>query len=240
MTTLGRLAFSTAALGALALTLPAMRSKPKRTLPFADSRLRIEVNSTAGDAGIQANIDSEEPWDSVVIEDPNGHRIFDVKGKGNLGKLGSTELFFESEEPSFDEQPLEETLKLFPEGTWQFTGTTVGGDKLTGTAVFTHMIPDGPVIVSPVNGSTQNPAHMVIDWNPVTSPPGIQIAKYEVIVEQADFEPPRTFDLFVPASVTSVTVSPEFFESGQNYNLEVLAIEVGGNQTITEGHFVSQ
>src|SRR5262245_18642316 len=182
MTTIGRLAFAVAAVGALALTLTAMRTRAKQTIPFADSRLRIEVNSTAGDAGIQGNIDSEEPWDSVIIEDPDGHRIFDVKGKGNLGKLGSTELFFESEEPSFDEQPIDELFAKFPEGTYRFTSTTVGGDKLTGTALFSHMVPAGPVVTAPVNGSTQDPAHMVIAWDPVTSPPGIEIVKYEVIV----------------------------------------------------------
>src|SRR5262245_5734967 len=193
MTTLGRLAMTVSVVGVLALTLPAMRSRAKRTLDFTDSRLRIEVNSTAGDAGIQANVDSEEPWVSVVIEDPNGHKIFEVKGRGNLGRLGSTELFFESEEPAFDEQPLEEFLAKFPDGTYGFSGRTVDGDELTGSALFTHMIPAGPVIVAPVNGSTQNPAHTVIDWDPVTSPPGIEIVKYEVIVEQAAFEPPRTF-----------------------------------------------
>src|SRR5262245_851703 len=201
MTNHRKLVMTAAAVGALALLLPAMRSRTTRTLAFTDSRLRIEVNSTAGDAGIQANVDSEEPWESVLIEDPDGHKIFDVKGRGNLGKLGSTELFFESEEPSFDEQPIEELLAKFPEGTYRFTGRTVDGDLLTGSAVFTHMIPDGPVVVAPVDGSTQDPAHMVIDWDPVTSPPGIQIVKYEVIVEEADIEPPRTFDLFVPASV---------------------------------------
>jgi hypothetical protein len=33
----------------------------------------------------------------------------------------------------------------------------------------------------------------------------------------------------------SVTVRPEFLEPGAEYKFEVLAIEAGGNQTITEG-----
>ena len=42
------------------------------------------------------------------------------------------------------------------------------------------------------------------------------------------------------ALVTSLTVAPEFLESGKPYKVEVLAIEVGGNQTITEVSFVTQ
>jgi hypothetical protein len=44
----------------------------------------------------------------------------------------------------------------------------------------------------------------------------------------------------VPGTTTSLTVSPEFvasLDSGE-HEFEVLAIDVSGNQTITEGSFV--
>jgi hypothetical protein len=239
MKTIARFASIALAVGCLGV-LPAMRVPPRKTVQFADSRLVIELNSTDGDVGVQAFIDSEEPWDRVIIEAPDGHKLFDVRGKGNLGKLGSTELFFESEEPSFDEMSLADFLLLFPEGTYHFSGTTVDGEKLTGSAEFTHDIPAGPVIESPTNGATLDPANVVIDWDPVTDPPGIQISRYEVIVEEGDVEPPRTFDVFVPAAVTSLTVPSGFFLSGRPYNLEVLAWAVGDNHTITEGNFVTK
>ncbi|MDP2602094.1 MAG: hypothetical protein Q8S00_05820 [Deltaproteobacteria bacterium] len=47
------------------------------------------------------------------------------------------------------------------------------------------------------------------------------------------------FQVTVPATKTSVTVPPEFVESlasGEQL-FEVLAIEAGGNQTITESSF---
>jgi len=48
-----------------------------------------------------------------------------------------------------------------------------------------------------------------------------------------------SFQVTLPATARSVTVSPEFVESlpaGEN-KFEVLAIEASGNQTITEGTF---
>ena len=50
----------------------------------------------------------------MEITNPDGRKIYSVKGKGSVKKLGSTELFFESEEPSLEDLPLEEFLELFP------------------------------------------------------------------------------------------------------------------------------
>ena len=78
-----------------------------------------------------------------------------------------------------------------------------------------------------------DPTNTVINWNAVTTPPGTNIVGYQVIVERADAL--RIFDIKLPGTATSVTVPPEFFEPGTQYKFEVLAIEAGGNQTITEG-----
>ena len=87
-------------------------------------------------------------------------------------------------------------------------------------------------------------APLVIDWDPVTQRfPGstlpVTIAGYEVIVEQDKPQPalPRSFDITLPASVTRVTVPPQFLRTNTDYKFEILAIEQGGNQTISEGSF---
>lgn len=239
MKTPQRFLFPLAAVGVLGALLPAMRNRDDDDdeIPFAEAKIRIEVNSTDGDAGIQAFLDGE-PWDRVAIEAPDGRRILEVRGRRKLGELGMTELFFESNEPSFDELPLDEFLKKFPEGLYEFSGRTVDGEELESCALLTHDIPAGPVLVSPADGSVQDPSNTVIDWDPVTDPPGIQIVEYEVIVEQID--PLRVLSVHVPASVTSLTVPPEFFEAGEDYQFEVLAIEIGGNQTISEAFFSVQ
>lgn len=47
----------------------------------------------------------------------------------------------------------------------------------------------------------------------------------------------QEFNVTVPGRKTSVTVPRQFQQPDTDYNIEVLAIEVSGNQTITEGEF---
>ena len=49
--------------------------------------------------------------------------------------------------------------------------------------------------------------------------------------------PPPIYDVHVPANVTSLPVPTQFLESNTIYELEVLALEVSGNQTIRVGFF---
>ena len=206
------------------------------TIPFEDATMIIEVNSTDGDAGLQVFLDGE-PWRSIEVRSPDGRKIFAVNAKGELRDLGLTELFSESNEPSFDDMPLEEFLALFQEGEYLFSGTTVEGDRLTGTATLSHDIPAGPIIVSPEDGAVVSPDAFVVEWEPVTEPAGIDIAGYQVIVERED--PLRVFQVTLPSAATSVTVPSEFLEAATDYEVEVLAIEANGNQTITENTFVT-
>ena len=83
-------------------------------------------------------------------------------------------------------------------------------------------------------GSTVPRDDVVARWAPVTEP-GIEIEGYRAIVERED--PLRVFNADLPASVTSVTVPPEFLEPGTEFKLEVQAIEANGNQTISEHNF---
>ena len=206
------------------------------TIPFEDATMIIEVNSTDGDAGLQVFLDGE-PWRSVEVRSPDGRKIFTVGAKGELRNLGLTELFSESNEPSFDDMPLEEFLALFPEGEYLFSGKTVEGDRLTGAATLSHDIPAGPVVLSPEEGAVVSPDALVVEWEPVTGPPGVDIAGYQVIVERED--PLRVFQVSLPSTATSVTVPSEFLEAATDYKVEVLAIEANGNQTISENPFMT-
>ncbi len=221
-------------LGIAAPMLWAEDRKADAQIPFGDVIIRIEFNSTDEDVGIQIDFDGK-PWKRVFIVNPNGSRIFEVFGRGKLTNFGLTQLFSESHEPPLDEMPLPDFLALFPEGEYKFFGTTVEGETLESTATLTHNIPDGPSIVSPERNAVVDPQKAIIRWDPVTTPPGIQISGYLVTVDGG--KPDRAFSIELPATATSVRVPPALFESGSNYKFEVLAIEVGGNQTISSGSF---
>lgn len=221
----------------------AIATSPK-TIQFGQTRIIIEVNATAGDAGIQIFVDADG-WRKLEVFDPKGQKIFDVLGSGSVGRQGVTELFFESAEPSFAEQSLDELFTRFPAGNYTFKGTTVDGQSLNGKAPLKHNIPAGPQIDSRLEGAVLDPTlPIVIDWQPVSNPfPGsasVNIVGYQVIVEQVNPQPLRVFSVNLPPTVTKVTVSPEFLQPKAEYIVEVLAIEASGNQTISEAAFNTQ
>ncbi|MBA2564195.1 MAG: hypothetical protein H0V09_02075 [Gemmatimonadetes bacterium] len=222
---------------ALAFTV-AVSPLPAQTR-FSDARMIFEVNSTDGDAGIQVFLDGDE-WRTVAMTDPGGREILEVTNKGRLANVGLTELFVESQEPSFDEVPLREFLQKFPAGEYRFRGITVEGEAIVASATLTHRIPEGPVIVAPEPDAVLRPDGAVIEWRPVTRPRGIEIVRYQVIVE---LEEPSllggkaVFSVDLPATVTSLRLPREFLQFGKEYKFEVLAIEAGGNQTISEASF---
>ena len=228
----------------LVIVLTFLATVPKLwAIPFSQTRIIIETNATAGDAGIQIFLDATG-WKSLEISDPNGEKIFVVSAGGSVANTGVTELFFESAEPSFQDLPLDQLLVRFPEGDYPFVGITVDGKKLTGKAALKHNIPAGPKIISP-EGAALNPnTPIVIDWEPVTKPfPGttsaVTIVGYQVIVERVKPQPLRVFSVDLPATITEVTVSPEFLQANADYIFEVLAIEASRNQTISEGSFTT-
>jgi len=216
-----------------------------RALPLEAARLIVEYNSSAQDIGVQAFLDSEG-WRDVEIFDPRGTKIFEAEASGRLLQQGGgTELFLESVEPGLDELPVEEFLKRFPAGEYRFRGHSPEGDRLTATAKFSHVIPDGPMVTAPTAPGGACPSGVaiptVISWNPVTTAIDggpAEIVRYEVIVENESAG--LNFDVIAPAAVgTQVTVPMEILEPDTDYIFEVLAIEKGGNQTITEGCFRS-
>lgn len=222
-------------------------------IPFSASEIRIEVNSTDGDAGLQIFLDGE-PWKRARVEGPDNKTIFSVTNIGKLKKLGSTELFMESNEPNFEEElSLPEILEFLPVGEYEFEGKAIEGEVLEGMATLTHDLPCGPVIISPEEDAELDAGDpLVIMWEEVTNKldtdsdigecdteSEITIIGYEVIVDNESLDPLERFSIRLPADVTAVTVPPEFNVPGSEYKFEILAIEESGNQTISESSFTT-
>lgn len=194
----------------------------------------IEYNASDKDAGVQVFLDGEG-WEWIEIYNPSGKKIYRFNVDNAAKKIGITELFFESSEPSFDILPFAELLKMFPEGKYEFVGQTVKGEKFESKTTFSHMIPAAPV-VSPKAHSVVDPDHTVISWEPVKEPKGAKIVSYQVIVEGND--PLRVLDVKnLPPSARKMQIPSDFLEYDTLYQFEVLAREESGNQTITVGFF---
>lgn len=218
---------------ALAVSTGEVLAGPGSEVPFKIAKIYWEYNASANDLGVHVSLDAED-WRSLAIRNPRHRTIFEVQGRAAYRELGMTELFFEGAEPSLDEFPLAGLLARFPEGQYEIEGVTVDGSELDSDVQFSHAIPAGPVVSAAVGPGNS----LVISWTPVTTTPAgfpnrpINIVAYQVIV--------KPFDVILPASATSITVSPEFVASLPSGVIpyEVLAIEANNNQTLTEGTFV--
>lgn len=224
-----------ACVGGLVYLPGASAATLERTRPFKAADLKVEINATDGDAGLQMFLD-DEAWNEIKIVNPAGALMIDLQAIGPLEDYGLTELFSESSEPPFDEFPLEEFKKLFPEGDYVFTGTLVDGTKLRSEVPLTHDFPAGPTILKPEDGGQVSAAALMIRWEPsAQTPPGVHIVGYQVIVVREDGTRSLQADL-VP-SARKFRVPKEFLQGGTEYKAEVLAIEASGNQTLTEVTF---
>jgi hypothetical protein len=203
-------------------------------IPFKEARFYIEYNQTANDLGYHVSLDAED-WKRLKIVNPNGVKVFEVIGYAGYRQLGMTELFFEGAEPNLDEFPLDELLGLFPEGVYDFEGLTVDGEELDSEAILSHAVPNGPGNVQARWGANNS---LAISWDAVTTvPEGFPIRPISIVGYQLIVKP---FQVTVPANVRSVTVPREFVRSLPSGEVlfEVLAIDVSGNQSITESAFV--
>ena len=214
---------------------------PAKTVRLADARLKFEINATDGDGGVQVFIDAE-PWKEMTILDPAGTPVFHATTRGRLGKQGGTELFMESGEPTFRRLPLPTLLKRFPAGTYTFRGVGLRGERYVGSARLTHRIPDGPVLVSPLaDGPPQDPNATTVAWKTVPPSKLGRVIAYQVLIVQAKRGPRAlpeiALDVMMPPATTSLRVPPGFLAPGSEYDWEVLAIEAGGNQTISSDSF---
>lgn len=221
-------------------------SGSKGSVPLKEAKLNIEHNATDKDTGFQGFIDSEG-WESLEVTGPGG-KILTFEGNGKLGELGLTELFFETVEPENAEEPIQDLLDTLPEGNYKFEGLTVDGKQTSGTALLTHDIPEGPELMAPAEGAKVSIEGLVMKWKPVTKTikgKPVKIISYQLIVEKDKDEQKhmigkRELSVYLPASVTSLTVPDEFLEPKTFYKWEVLAIEESGNQTLSSGEFTTK
>jgi hypothetical protein len=238
---------ASAMLVAVAATIGASRglaAGEREVLAVKDARLKFEINATDGDGGIQVFIDADS-WKQMSIYDPAGRRVFTSATEGRMAKQGGTELFLESAEPPFTKLPIEKLLQRFPAGIYRFRGTSLDGKVYIGSAHLSHDLPDGPKLVSPLEGKgKQDPNRTVLRWKRVAPPNGSPIIGYQVLVVQPETGlkalPTMTLDVMMPPSATTLRVPAGFLRPGIEYEWEVLAIERGGNQTLSSSTFTTK
>ncbi|MGH2692377.1 MAG: hypothetical protein ACRDHM_07710 [Actinomycetota bacterium] len=224
----------------------------QRTTQIATAKLIIEYNSTDDDIGVHGAFD-DHGWKTLCVFDPSGRAVLEVGPQGQLRDLTMAGIFFESREPPASELSFADLQAAFPEGEYTVSGESFDGTILAGSATFTHDVPAPPTINSPeladdARGAKKNPVpldDLVVGWDPVTETidgEPVDITGYEVIITKEVEDDPNgfsrpTYDVHVPTAVNSLSVPAEFLEADTVHELEVLALEESGNQTISVGFF---
>jgi len=229
------------------------REQPRQATPIATAKLIIEYNSTDEDLGVHGAFD-DHGWSELCVFDPSGRPIVVVDPRRQLNDLTMAGIFFESREPPLSEFSMAELAAAFPEGRYEVRGRSFDGTTLRGRALFTHDVPAPPTITSPEiaddpdqTGTPVPRDDLVVGWDGVTETTTgdpVTITGYEVIITKEVEDDPHgfsrpTYDVHVPATQNRLSVPAEFLEPDTVYELEVLALERSGNQTISVGFFVT-
>lgn len=248
----------------------AIMAQPAVAQEFGEVLVRIEVNATDGDVGFHALLDADA-WRWLRLDDANGDKVFNAKPFAGARTQGMTEIFFESSEPVCEADPeepdarvqtLAEFIALFPEGEYIAHARTLENDKLRDTTDFTYNIPAAPDIEL-TEDMTLSIEDAVLMWEPgddlgehchdqsliddeiIPDHAGVEVVRWEVVVEPADdegLEFVKKFTAQVPGDQTFVTVPEDFLQSYFDLGITVMKFEVGGmeesgNQTFSEGEF---
>ena len=215
--------------------------------PINHANLFIEDNAGDGDIGVHGYFD-DHGWTELCVFDPAGNMILHVRPEGRMGDLGIAGVFFESREPEYAEWDYAALKAVWPEGDYTLRAQGKDGELLTGAALFTTVLPAMPQIVAPktVPEPEDVPlpvvpvADLTVEWLPVTTSQDgrpIVIRAYQVWVNKENhtdangFSRPN-FDVHVGADTTFFVIPAAFFDPASVYEVEVVAIEESGNQTI--------
>ena len=247
------------AIAGLAMTAVAPPAVANEATPFKQTNIHFETNATACDMGIQMSFDTNGITRGKV-ENPNGEVVFSVKAVNGMEVTDNiSEVFHERVEPpitelvgalgcepSGDAISLAELLAAWPAGWYAFEGESQG-EEFEGKAELTHRVPAGPKIIRPRDGEVvAHDRDLLLRWNPVTAPilpelGPITVVGYHVLVVDvtnpvlAPGQTKTSFDADVSRAETTFLVPKQYLEPNRIYELEILATERGGNQTITEG-----
>lgn len=224
-----------------------------KTVDISEARLYVEYNSTDEDLGVHGYLGADG-WSELCVYNPSGELMLAVKPQAQLKDVTMASIFFEGREPSLDEFSFED-LKSFPEGSYQVRALSHDGATLVGEAIFSHNVPAPPALVYPEVADEESAGEalapiegLVIRWEDVTETVDgkpLTITGYEVIVTKVEHNDPHGFsrpiyDVHVPPDRNSLSVPAEFLDPGMLYELEILALEESGNQTITVSFFTTE
>ena len=222
------------------------------TTQLEAAKLYIENNAGDGDIGVHGYFD-DDGWRELCVFNPAGELIMHIAPDQGLGDLGISSVFWESVEPEYAEWDFEALKVAFPEGMYPVRAIGIDGSLRQGAARFTTVVPAMPTILEPETVSEPDEgdvpvlpvATTTVAWTPVTTSLDgrpVRITAYQLTVVREDYEDPHglsrpIYSVHLDAGTSRHEVPKSFFKPDGLYEVEVLAIEESGNQTIGGASF---
>jgi len=218
-----------AGLAAAALTLsPALAASGGADVPFETASVRFEQNATDGDVEVVFEIKGgDEGLTKLVVVAPDGRTIADFTAP-DASTLGIRQFEIESPEP----RDVATLKAAYPEGAYTFSGATVSGEALRGTARLSHALPATVSSLRPGDEDEVSAEDPRISWAPRDD-----VAAWIVEIEQDELGVNLTATL--PGSATSFVVPDGFLRPGTGYDLGIGAVAAGGNISYVEISFTT-
>ena len=215
-----------ALLGALALGAPGLAWADEK---FEHVAVRLESNATDEDVEVVFDVKSGDfGLATLRVAAPDGRTVIDFKSPD--AKLGIRRLLLESPEPTNDGR----LQKDFPAGAYTFTGSTVQGEKLAGTAVLTHQLPGPASIVRPRPKEKNVPVKgLQVQW----SAPKNLAACLVVIEDEATGA--KVLQSTLAGTATALAVPDGLLAPGREYKVEVATVTREGNRSTVETTFTT-
>ena len=197
--------------------------------PFAALAMRIERNVSDKDHEVVIEITSGDVGlATLTITTPDGRTLLDLKAPGS--KLGLRHLVIESPEP----KDLAALQQDYPAGTYRFSGTTLLGGKLTGTAALEHRLPDPVRWLEPgANNSAVDLRGLTLRW---TAGQGARILALAIEDEKSGV---KVLQAKLPGNATRFSPPNGSLKPGTLYKASIGAIAQSGNASYVESTFTT-
>ena len=197
---------------------------------FPEASVHFEQNATDGDVEVVFEAKcGDDGLASLKVVSPDGRTVIDFKAP-DASTLGIRQFRMESPEPR--------NVKLlkagYPEGSYEFTGTTSSGATLVGRSTLSHRLPAVTKFGTPAPEAKGVPTRDVeLSWSAVAN-----VAFYIVELEQDELG--TRIRATLPGSSSSFKVPNGFLKPGTEYQLGIGTVGEEGNTSFVETTFTTK
>jgi len=186
----------------------------------------IEYTASSGEATIVVSAEAETHLARIEVRGPTGPPVLEMRTDHGL------EQGFQGFVVETGEGTPEELMAAFPPGDYTLRARTVDGRTAFGSARFSHVLPQAPLIAYPSEGMAVPTTGLEVSW---VADPGV--VAYRVNLEQHESD---VMTVVVTGGTGSFRVPDGVLAPGTRSQLEIGAIGADGNCTIVEVPFRTQ